>query len=376
MNHGVGQLDLRLQGYWKNDKRSLQDSFIPAASPYGAWAIPLALYQSVGGMMSDNDIEYTPAYHLYDLCLTIAEESFHYDSDLSDDDDINGVCQLQERHRVFYNSKTSLEIEIEACEEGLNQIGSYSFEWIEFTERWSKFIENQFIYPSRLLNSTISWKITNQNNVCEDTSLIASKTENFYDFKFLFPENRSNCSKSSFHSNVIKKHSKTDQNSDFFDIWISTMNENEIDDSFSIVNKAIRSPSLLIGRFLDFFHISDEKLEFLDSLHQIWVPSNFLKSHFSNYVDFDKIHVIPSIIDLNLFDSEIIDDFTKKNIDSFIFFSKTDLLDSSNWKILLKSFFNEFNDESNTLLYLLVHLPSSSPERNSILSALRDEIDL
>lgn len=68
---------LRYRGYLAHDARTYSPSIIPAASVYGVYSLSVALYNSIGGMLSDKYTSYTPAQHVYDLCLTISEEQLH-----------------------------------------------------------------------------------------------------------------------------------------------------------------------------------------------------------------------------------------------------------------------------------------------------------
>ena len=374
MHNSKGILHNRWEGYWENDRRSQKSGFVPSASPYGAWAIPVSLYHSVGGMMSDEYVEYTPAFHLYDLCLTIADEAAHYDPDLNDDDDIEGVCQLQERHRAFYHSSVVVETSTTECERELLNISPHSFEWIEFTDRWDEFLQEFFIIPERESNITVVWEIDANSNInCLEYSGVITQLEKDIYVTTLQTEPIECYNNIPAVNNAINRM-KTSVVSNLVDVWVTPLTPDNLSPSVTMSNKASKSP-IFIGRAAEQLEtIDDETLSFIQKLDQIWASSSFVAEKLIEQgIDEDKIEVVAPMVDTFFFDSEAIpeqDDISSLisfgdsevyDEDPFVFLSYLDNLTS--WDIietLITSFWNEFYEDEPVIL--IFYAPDSSKE--------------
>jgi len=303
---------LQYQGVWPNDPRTNKAQFVPVASPYGAWAIPVSVYRAVGGMLSDRDLSYTPSLAVYDLCLAVAQEADHPDEDLEDDDE-EGTCSLQERHRVFYQPDAVVEVQIEACEEALLTISRDSEERQQFRERWSTFLWERYLAPKRQTELVVGWDMdVDDAAYCHDAVLTLTALDQAAAARVV-PPTGTLCvgSLSREGSNMLTLLRDTDQEAMDIDVIVTPVHPLEV--QHHLMARPIRQlgePQYHVARLLEWNGVTldEEMREGLNSYDHVWVATDAIRTDLlSQGLSKSRTHVLPLTVDTYFFNSTIME---------------------------------------------------------------------
>lgn len=106
-------------------------------------------------------------------------------------------------------------------------------------------------------------------------------------------------------------------------------------------------------------------VDILNEMTEVWVPSEFNRETFASAgVNLERIKIIPSPLDENKYDPHNVLPYPLKETASFKFLSVFDWSIRKGWEILLRAYFQEFNEDEDVSLILKVskiNEPNTNP---------------